>query len=701
MNFFRMFALVNLVANAVSATLSTAGKPTNITDTLDINPSKPEPTPMFSATRSRNLKVADDACKFAKSQFEEDFGVKMSCSIVTFNPNSISETGQPVEVAGKIFTLKNTTNAKQKYKAPKLKNSNSNFAAVPSEAQHEYIPLTLTPLNSNEQPTSLTVEDGTQVYGCVWGTKKEDGKEHLTQTVVIIQPCNVGQSDDPTCHTMVSLDSTELTKKIDEKYAGGLNDAVPFEHATDTEQQNTKPDSKQGRQLDAPGRIELYVRIGYSGLAADEIGRSNLNGNALNQLHILNNILHYQGFNNVEFKLKDVIVVEANNVGKTSSQLLAFARYPSNIPRDGADELVFIVSGREMTNACGIGFIDCGAPGLNNVEIMEQCMTAVVNLNCFYRFTFQHEVGHNFGLNHERKNAQNPSQRLPDAFGYYFVRGSEDIQGTVMSYNGERVPVFSQNAATYNGVPIGSADANNIRVFAQVAWEIYTKYLALRGQAAPPTTASPTNPVPTKTPSVATQSPTDTQTIAPSSENTNSPTSRNSTSATDPNNTSAAIAAPIAASAIIAAAAAVRNRKKIREKAAALKRKLHKVKKRETTAFKSGHTDALVTHTGEQSTTTAPVTFTPSRNTRQPPPPPQRSAQPMVNANPIAAQEFAKITASTPRTDIEKKSHVAEMRQKFENRQAPKAQVPPKKPVPPIPKRPDAGATRSKRSPSL
>ena len=78
--------------------------------------------------------------------------------------------------------------------------------------------------------------------------------------------------------------------------------------------------------------------------------------------------------------------------------------------------------------------------------------------------SYPHEVGHNLGADHNSQDAL-PATRDP----HPYARGwCDNTVRTVMSYSsscsGPRIPRFSSPALLWEGRPIGSADANNVRM---------------------------------------------------------------------------------------------------------------------------------------------------------------------------------------------------------------------------------------------
>lgn len=73
-------------------------------------------------------------------------------------------------------------------------------------------------------------------------------------------------------------------------------------------------------------------------------------------------------------------------------------------------------------------------------------------------YTFAHEIGHNFGCQHDREHAQNATLE-PYAYGWRWTGNDGQVYRDVMAYApGVRVGYFANPAVLYAGVPTGVAE---------------------------------------------------------------------------------------------------------------------------------------------------------------------------------------------------------------------------------------------------
>ena len=146
----------------------------------------------------------------------------------------------------------------------------------------------------------------------------------------------------------------------------------------------------------------------------------------------------------------------------------------------------------------GSGYLTCGLAWLGaKSELMTGSLSqykalgfsaVTVNRYCGAE-TWSHELGHNFGCNHDPANAGSVDSSSYDySFGYRF-NGTDGVQyRTIMAYEpGESSGYFSNPGITYKGRAVGSASAYNTQVIANTAPIISEYYSGTGTGISPPT----------------------------------------------------------------------------------------------------------------------------------------------------------------------------------------------------------------------
>ena len=96
-------------------------------------------------------------------------------------------------------------------------------------------------------------------------------------------------------------------------------------------------------------------------------------------------------------------------------------------------------------------------------------------LHCWdYALTFVHEVGHGLGAHHDPPNASGWTWR-PYAFGHTDLEVMPSL-GTVMSYRGQREPIFSTPRIRPHGAILGIADARDNERMLQESVHVAVRY---------------------------------------------------------------------------------------------------------------------------------------------------------------------------------------------------------------------------------
>ena len=128
-----------------------------------------------------------------------------------------------------------------------------------------------------------------------------------------------------------------------------------------------------------------------------------------------------------------------------------------------ADLVALLVNTAESDEGCGYGNI------ITRVAGNPRYAFSVTKLSCAIgNLTFTHELGHNFGCNHDPVNGNFPPDEA--VFPYAFAHFVDGAFRTVMSYDTEckagcrRVPYFSAPHISFSDAPTGIARERNNRL---------------------------------------------------------------------------------------------------------------------------------------------------------------------------------------------------------------------------------------------
>ena len=141
----------------------------------------------------------------------------------------------------------------------------------------------------------------------------------------------------------------------------------------------------------------------------------------------------------------------------------------------GAD-LINLARVYQGQSGCGLAGFGYSIDSLGNKELLPEYGFSVIETGewsvgnqIFYcsDTSFAHEIGHNLGATHDRNHANGQ--------GFYSYSYGHDVAtefATIMSYDEPSINYFSTPLKTYNGLPLGIAEANtqsadNVRTFNQ------------------------------------------------------------------------------------------------------------------------------------------------------------------------------------------------------------------------------------------
>lgn len=205
---------------------------------------------------------------------------------------------------------------------------------------------------------------------------------------------------------------------------------------------------------DDGSRVDIMVV--YTSQARDQAGGTEaIEAVALASVESTNLAMVNSGVNDVELHLVATELTSYNETlsGVSAAEVMALHRLGDGFMDDvhplraeHRADIVALLRGSTGTVNWGIAFINVGAAEYGfSITRWDVSVGELV---------FAHEVGHNFGLMHDRGNAG--ATFCHHAYGMPFVAGGSTY-GTVMSYPGITVPHFSNPDVTYLGTSTGIA----------------------------------------------------------------------------------------------------------------------------------------------------------------------------------------------------------------------------------------------------
>lgn len=149
----------------------------------------------------------------------------------------------------------------------------------------------------------------------------------------------------------------------------------------------------------------------------------------------------------VQFLIAEIQTVDVTEDGSMTSQLDNLrGRAESISRRTGADLVIRLLSPSWVWNYCGVAALG---------SLKSWPMASVTA--CYTKNTLAHEIGHNFGLLHDRFRGGKPY--IEGGLGYIT---DDESKGTVMSYAESRIPFFSSPKLLYKERVWGDAETNAV-----------------------------------------------------------------------------------------------------------------------------------------------------------------------------------------------------------------------------------------------
>ncbi len=258
-------------------------------------------------------------------------------------------------------------------------------------------------------------------------------------------------------HLLVKLDSSLFPD------CGGV--LVPPDQdkktATDKNSLQTKDNNTLPANPEADNGSQIDVMITYTSAVRSALGGDTQAQAFAQQAVAAANTAYQNSQINTRLRLVQTMQVNyADNGDLTAALNWVTADATVAAARNAAKaDLVTIVT-ENATEACGLAWI------MQNVStsFAPYGFSAIQRSCAVGNLSYAHELGHNFGADHNPENA-NPASSLafPYAFGHWDATGNFR---TVMSYsnpcpNCQRIAYFSNPSITYNGFAIGISNQRN------------------------------------------------------------------------------------------------------------------------------------------------------------------------------------------------------------------------------------------------
>jgi hypothetical protein len=226
------------------------------------------------------------------------------------------------------------------------------------------------------------------------------------------------------------------------------------------------------------GKAKVGVLFGFTKAAQAEVGgKANLKAAARLVVAETNQAFSNSGIKaKVKFRgLVKTKTKEAGNAFKNAQWLYnprdgKFDNLQQARGRKGGDIIHLLTTGSAL-GTCGVGY----TPSLPR-SASRPAGTSTSFVSCLPYLVATHEIGHNFGADHNKYPGVTHNARTKGSFGFAYPPGGYI---SVMSYyepcsdvgvNCVRIPWFSSPKNTFNGQPLGnSKKTNNTNVIKQLA----------------------------------------------------------------------------------------------------------------------------------------------------------------------------------------------------------------------------------------
>ena len=169
-----------------------------------------------------------------------------------------------------------------------------------------------------------------------------------------------------------------------------------------------------------------------------------------------NDAMQAVGVSNVAIQIVSIVYVTFDSgPDEATLDTLASSQNVAQWREDAQADLVALITGTVP------GGPICGrASGIFSVY-------SATRHDCLDQFSFTHELGHNFGARHDLD--ADPTSNPPFAHGHQDPNGQLRTMMATNCPNGfcPRIPFFSADGFTFQGIPIGSSTADNARLLGE------------------------------------------------------------------------------------------------------------------------------------------------------------------------------------------------------------------------------------------
>jgi len=241
---------------------------------------------------------------------------------------------------------------------------------------------------------------------------------------------------------------------------------------------------------------EVYVLVLYTPSAAARVGAARIQSTARHGVDYFNTALLNSGIDGRAFLAAAVqadLGFHDMNPGEALRHAFEHPLARQLQDRWRADVVSLVVdSSNEVPSVCG--FANVMFRSLRGPQMANQAYN-IIGEGCFIEDVFTHEVGHNFGAQHDPASASTPQQA---AYPFSFAHGVDGHFRTLMSYNTACEEctnldnVFSNPLRSIDGVPTGVTDHRDNALTLNLTFPLVASFRS--GRPAPPPPPAPAAP---------------------------------------------------------------------------------------------------------------------------------------------------------------------------------------------------------------